>query len=157
MSWPHLPSFSNDCTLNLLYMRLIASETVKWLNRISVISIWTTIHHPVTLLPVIDSVMEDPALRQTSYHVAQLLMKWGQVGDGRHIEEISAWQPLISQSLPSEFVWARVRECIRPGSLEHLMYLPLEMSFVHCQKGHWAEFRSQKNNSGGPDSRFFHL
>lgn len=56
-------------------------------------------HESVTPLPFIDSLMESRAVHEMSYHVARLLMKWGQMSDDRHIEAVGVWQPLVTQSL----------------------------------------------------------
>lgn len=45
-------------------------------------------HQSVTLLLIIDSLMEGRVVYETGYHVARLLMKWGQMTDDRHIKEI---------------------------------------------------------------------
>lgn len=151
--------------LKLLHYKSALHEndgTIKWLNH-SARSLKLTFQHitdlhldhnlpSVTPLPVIDSLMEGCAFYGTSYHVAQLLMKWGQMGDGRHVEEMGVWQALIPQSLPR--AWDQtvcVGECVWMGTsriitASHLMYLPWEIYFVHCHKGSlsWTQVSKEK-------------
>lgn len=151
--------------LKLLHYKSALHEndgTIKWLNH-SARSLKLTFQHitdlhldhnlpSVTPLPVIDSLMEGRAFYGTSYHVAQLLMKWGQMGDGRHVEETGVWQALIPQSLPR--AWDQtvcVGECVWMGTsriitASHLMYLPWEIYFVHCHKRSlsWTQVSKEK-------------